>query len=143
LKGQRKKINIAPILATIAGILILIDGVVWLTDPNFYDILGIGEGFWGIFGNYPPSPSLLGGITILFAIIVLVGAYIMYMSAGYEIVGGIAVALFSLISLVVGGGFIVGTILGIIAGIFGILGTREPIEEAVIKPKDQEPHEKF
>ena len=148
MKGWRKRTSIALILSMIAVILILIDGILWLAYPSFESLHFIGTrsnlyDFWSMFGNLPPSPSLLGGFEILFALVVLVGAYYIYMPGGYEIVGGIMVTVFSIVSLVTGGGFIIGAILGIIGGLLGIIGTREPVAEAVVKPKDQEEHEKF
>jgi hypothetical protein len=134
--------NIAFILSLIAGILILVGGIVWLVDSSVYNYLGSGW-FFSTFGNSLLSPILVGGIAILIAIIVLIGAYYIYLPGGYEMVGGIIVLIFSLGSLVSGGGFIIGAVLGIIGGILGMARTRESIEEAVIKPKDQEEHERF
>jgi hypothetical protein len=140
--------NIAFILSLIAGVLILVGGIVWIVDRGIYDYLGLGgfagpNGFFGVFGTGPPLPTILGAVAILVAIIVLIGAYYVYLPGGYEMVGGITVLIFSLISLTTGGGFIIGTVLGIIGGILGMARTRESIEEAVIKPKDQEEHERF
>jgi len=150
LTSQRRRINLALILSVISGILILISGIVWLADPNLFNNIGLGEfdpnnsnGIFAVFGSNPPSTELLGGVTVLLAVIVFVGAYYVYLPAGYEAVGGIVVAVFSLICVITGGGFVVGTILGVIGGVLGILGTREPVEEAVIKPKDKDEHEKF
>ena len=133
--------NIAFILSFIAGVLILIGGVFWL-DSSIYNYLGLSW-FFSTFGNYSLSPVLLGGVAILIAIMVLIGAYYVYLPGGYEMVGGIIVLIFSLGSLVSGGGFIIGAVLGIIGGILGMARTRESIEEAVIKPKDKEEHERF
>jgi len=132
----------------LAVILVLIDGILWLAYPDFESLDFIGTrsnlySFWNMFGNRPPSPSLLGGFEILFSIVILVGAYYIYMPGGYETVGGIMVIVFSIVSLVTGGGFIIGAIIGIIGGLLGIIGNREPVAEAIIKPKDQEEHEKF
>jgi hypothetical protein len=141
--------NIAFILSLIAGILILISGIFWLVDPSLFDYIGLSgfrasvNGFFDIFGTYPPYPSLIGGLGILFGIIVLIGAYYVYLPAAYELLGGMIVLIFSIISLMTGGGFVIGTILGIIGGILGMARTPESVEEAVIKPKDQEEHERF
>jgi hypothetical protein len=50
----------------------------------------------------------------------MVGAVLIYMP-GKEVVGGIIVLIFSLLSIIVGGGFYLGLVLGIIGGILGIL----------------------
>jgi hypothetical protein len=141
--------NIAFFLSLIAGILILINGILWFADSTLFDNLGLGgfrtslTGFFNMLGSNPPPPSLLGGMAILCAIIVFIGAYYVHMPAAYEMVGGILVLVLSIISLTTGGGFIVGAILGMIGGILGMARTRESVEEAVVKPKDQEEHERF
>jgi hypothetical protein len=150
LTSRRRTVNLAFVLSVMAGVLILIGGIVWIMGSSLYNDIGLGGfnpnsggGFFSIFGNNPPSTDMLGGLSILFAIIILVGAYYVYLPAGYEIVGGIIVILPSLVSIITAGGFIIGAILGIIGGVWGILRTREPVEEAVTKPKDKEEHETF
>jgi hypothetical protein len=120
----------------IAGVLILIGGILWFIDPNFYSLNPSLGGFSLGVANY-----IRGGIAILLAIVVLIGAYYVYLPGGYEIIGGIMVALFSVVSIVAGGGFIVGTLLGLAGGVLSMFRTREPVEEAVIKPEEE--HEKF
>jgi hypothetical protein len=64
--------------------------------------------------------ATIGAIGVVFGIIVLVGAFLIYMP-GKEIIGGIIVLIFSIISIITFGGFIIGMILGIIGGILGLL----------------------
>ena len=135
---RRSRTNVALILSLIAGVLILIGGLVRFIDASFFSEHPLLGGFNPNIANY-----ILGGITILFAILVFIGAYYVYLSGGYGMIGGIIVAVFSVVSIATGGGFIVGTILGLIGGVLSIFSTREPTEEALIKPKDQEEHEKF
>lgn len=131
--------SVALILSVIAGILILIGGVVWFVDPNFHTHLNPALGGFNLgVANY-----ILGGLAILFAILIFIGSYYVYLRGGYEMIGGIIVALFSIFSIAVGGGFIVGTILGLIGGVLSIFGTRESAEEAIVKPEAKEEHEKF
>jgi len=130
-------------LCILAGIMMLIGSAMWFVTPPFYDSLGIG-GWFRFFGSYyPPPAQLLGGFMLLFTVLFFVGTYYVYMADGYEMVGGIFVIIISLISIITGGGIIIGTILGVIGGILGIASTREPAEEAIVKPKDQEEHERF
>lgn len=63
--------------------------------------------------------SLLGGIAVAFAIIIIVGAYFMY--AGMTEIGGVIVIVFSVLSIFVGSGWLVGLILALIGGILGLL----------------------
>jgi hypothetical protein len=113
-------------------------GIVWFVDSNFYSL---NPALGGL--NLGVAKYILGGIAILLAIVVFIGTYYVYLTGGDEMIGGIMVALFSIMSIAAGGGFIVGTILGLIGGVLSIFRTREPVEEAIIKPKDEEEHEKF
>lgn len=57
---------------------------------------------------------------IIFAILVIIGAILIYMP-GRETIGGIIVLGFSILSIFVGGGFIIGMILDIIGGALGLM----------------------
>jgi len=63
--------------------------------------------------------AVYGAIGLLFAIIVIVGAILIY-RPGKEILGGILVLVFSILSIIIGGGFFIGLILGIVGGALGI-----------------------
>ncbi|HMK95179.1 MAG TPA: hypothetical protein VK536_07235 [Candidatus Limnocylindrales bacterium] len=63
--------------------------------------------------------SVLGGIAVAFGIAIIVGAYLMY--TGMETAGGIIVLIFSVLSIFVGSGWLIGLILGVIGGILGLL----------------------
>ena len=111
-----KKATAGFIISLIAGILILINGLL------FVGIAGMIESI--------PSMDLIPGLTgmiagfaavgLIFAIIVIIGAILIYMP-GREMIGGILVLVFSILSIFIGGGFLIGLILGIIGGILGIL----------------------
>lgn len=113
-----KRATVGFAISLVAGIIILLNGI-WLLYlgsiasalgeliPGLGDILGVGL-------------TLLGGIGVVFAIIILIGAWLIY-TPGREMIGGILVLVFSIISIVTGGGFIIGLILGIIGGILGLV----------------------
>ena len=63
--------------------------------------------------------TVLGGVAIAFAIIIIVGAVLMYM--GMTTVGGAIVLVFSLLSIFVGSGWLIGLVLGVVGGILGLL----------------------
>jgi hypothetical protein len=64
--------------------------------------------------------ATLGTIGLILAILVIIGAVLIYMP-GKEVIGGILVLVFSVISLFFTlGGLIIGLILGIIGGALGI-----------------------
>lgn len=63
--------------------------------------------------------NLIGGVAIIFAILIIVVAYLLY--AGMATAGGIMVIVFSALSIFVGSGWLIGLILGLIGGILGLL----------------------
>ena len=63
--------------------------------------------------------NIVGGMAIVFAILILIGAFLMY--SGMGTAGGVIVLIFSALSIFVGSGWLIGLILGVIGGILGIL----------------------
>jgi hypothetical protein len=63
--------------------------------------------------------NIVGGIAIVFAVLIIVGTYLIY--SGMETAGGGIVLIFSVLSVFVGSGWLIGLILGIIGGILGLL----------------------
>ncbi|MEM2902037.1 MAG: zinc ribbon domain-containing protein [Candidatus Bathyarchaeia archaeon] len=101
----------------IAGIMIIINAAA-LLSLGFYT-------FWsGIFpwityfGAFPPW--MLFAIGIILGVIVCIGSVLMIL--GYGTIGAVVVMPAAIISLILGGGFIVGFVLGIVGGILGMLG---------------------
>ncbi|HML03774.1 MAG TPA: hypothetical protein VK487_10465 [Candidatus Bathyarchaeia archaeon] len=99
------------VVSLVAGILILLDGIFLAVSGDFLSSLG--------YGSFAGAVTVLGSITVLFAIIVFVGAWLIH-TLGREVAGGIIVLIFSLISIVTGDGFVIGLILGIIGGAIGL-----------------------
>lgn len=108
-----KRATVGFIISLIAGIFILVNGLVFLVLEEFLESLGVPVFVTGIFAG-------LASVGIVFAILVIIGAILIYMP-GKEIIGGILVLIFSILSIFIGGGFFIGLILGIIGGILGIL----------------------
>src|SRR5438552_18773710 len=76
--------------------------------------LGVGAGAAaGLFLIY-------GAVGLIFAILVLVGDVKVWMKAQSHVAAGVIILLFSLFSIISGGGFIIGLILGIVRGILRI-----------------------
>jgi len=63
--------------------------------------------------------NVVGGIAVVFAILMIVGAYLIYNRM--ETVGGIIVIVFSILSIFVGSGWLIGLLLGLIGGILALL----------------------
>lgn len=115
---RREKATIGFILSLIGGILILVQGLLLLL--SFVVIWRILENMMSNMKFLSGIITILGFITIVFGLIVVLGAILIY-KPGNETIGGILVLVFSIISFFIGGGFIVGTILGVIGGILGLL----------------------
>lgn len=112
-----KKATAGFVISLIAAILILINGLVvvalFATAGGMMSIVPGLEDLGAIM-------TAIGAVGLIFGIIVLIGAILIYMP-GKEVIGGILVLIFSILSIVIGGGFIVGLILGIIGGALGIV----------------------
>ena len=63
--------------------------------------------------------NIIGGVAVVFAILIIVGAYLIY--TGAATAGGTIVIIFSVLSILVGSGWLIGLIFGVIGGILGIL----------------------
>ena len=117
-------------LALAAGVLIITNAV----------LLGVvAECFIGIMPTLPGSdgndPTLLIGLAtvgLILGIIVLFGALMLHFKPANKKGWGIMIIVFSIPSVVMGGGFIVGFILGIIGGKMALSG------KSRIKKQNQE-----
>ncbi len=104
-------------LSLIAGLLVLTQGIIRIARGEL-NILGVLDEFRRrILGGV--ALEVIGVIAIIFGVLILIGAILLY-KPGYEIVGGILVLVFSALSIVTGGGFLVGFILGIVGGALGL-----------------------
>ena len=63
--------------------------------------------------------NVLGGIAIIFAIIIIIGSILIFNHM--EVAGGTVVIIFSLLSILVGSGWLIGLVLGVIGGILAFL----------------------
>lgn len=110
-------------ISFVAGILILLNGLVFFALQSiinsFIDFIPMPVTIPGI-GFAQSVFATIGAIGLVFGIIVIVGAFLIYMP-GKEVIGGIIVLIFSILSIVALGGFFIGLILGIIGGILGLL----------------------
>ena len=117
-----KRATIGFALSLVAGILILLCGIAFFALQSLLnsiiDVIPMPVTIPGI-GFAEAVFATIGAIGVVCAIIVLVGAFLIYMP-GKEVIGGIIVLIFSILSIVAFGGFIIGMILGIIGGALGI-----------------------
>ena len=112
--GAVKRATAGFIISLIAGILILINSLAFFALADLVESLGGMIPFFveGVL-------ETLGAIGAIIALVVIVGAFLIYMP-GKETIGGILVIILSILSIVIGGGFFIGLILGIIGGILGL-----------------------
>jgi hypothetical protein len=100
-------------LSLIAGILILINGAAVGAVRSFIGphIPGMGDRalVTGILGTVMVAGIILG-------LIVIVAAVMLYRNPAQKTMWGVIILVLSIISIFIGGGFIIGLILGIIGG---------------------------
>lgn len=104
-------------LSLIAGILIIINAAALLSN-SFYTMWAGIFPWITYFGAFPPW--VLVAIGLILGIVVAIGSVLMVL--GYGTIGAVVVFPAAVISLIIGGGFIAGFILGIVGGILGMLG---------------------
>ena len=106
------------IISLIAGLLILVQGILRLVRGELVSGLFSDELRRRILAGL--ALEIVGIIAIILGILVLIGTYLIY-SPGKEVAGGIIVLVLSVLSILTGGGFLAGFILGIVRGALGIL----------------------
>ncbi len=97
-------------ISLIAGILILANALLFTTAVG--SILGL------------VLPTLSGNLIIaagiVFGALTIMGSLLL--DRGKRAIGGLMVVIFSTLSIIVGGGFLIGLILGIVGGALGLAG---------------------
>jgi hypothetical protein len=99
------------------AVLILLRGVVRIVWGDIITFTGSDEIRRRLLAGL--ALNILGGIAVVFAILILVGAYLVY--NGMEVAGGVIILIFSVLSIFVGSGWLIGLALGVIGGILALL----------------------
>jgi hypothetical protein len=118
------------IISMVAGILILLNAGL-LLSWQFYDgsFQWANIFFWickidGYTCPLPAGGTFTGNITFMLGavigLIIIVGSIMMIL--GYGTIGSVVIFPLAVFSLLIGGGFIAGFVLGIIGGIMGMIG---------------------
>ena len=115
---ETKRAIIGFIISLLAGLLILIQGIVRLVRAEWALDFGFGEIPRRFFGA--TFLTTRGIFAVVFGIIILLGAFLIY-RPGKEMASGILVLVFSAMSIIAGGGFLVGFVLGVIGGVLGLV----------------------
>jgi len=113
-----KRATIGFAISVVAALIILAQGIVRVFRGQAIAFLGSDELRRRVLSGL--RVEFVGTIAIIFAILILLGAYFIY-SPGKETIGGIIVLVFAAISIITGGGWLIGLILGIAGGILGLL----------------------
>jgi hypothetical protein len=113
-----KRATVGFALSIVAALIVLAQGIVRIFRGEAYTFLGSDELRGRVLSGL--RLQLVGALAIIFAIVILLGAYFIY-RPGKETVGGIIVLVFAGISIITGGGWLIGFILGIVGGILGLL----------------------
>jgi hypothetical protein len=114
-----RQVSAAFILSVVSGALILLQGALRLFRSQWGLELGIGEFRKHTLGGI--DYKVLGVMSIVLGFIVIMGALLMKKPDRAR-QGAITVIAFSALSILAGGGFIAGLILGVIGGAFALSG---------------------
>jgi hypothetical protein len=101
-------------LALTAGLWIMVNAVLLGVVARWF--IGIMPTLPGSSGNDPTLLIELAASGLIFGIIVLLGTLMLHIKPARKKVWGIMIVAFSIPSVIMGGGFIIGFILGIIGG---------------------------
>jgi hypothetical protein len=112
--SQNEKPTKAPTWSLIAGILMLSNSTLLGAAATWFPwiILTLP----GSSANDSPFLVRLATVGLLFGALIVLGAIMLHLRPANKRVWGIMILVFSILSYVTGGGFIVGSILGIIGG---------------------------
>ena len=113
-----KRATIGFVISLVAALIILAQGIVRIFRGEAIAFLGSDELRRRVLAGL--ALEAVGVIAIAFAILILLGAFLIY-SPGKETVGGIIALVFAALSMITGGGWLIGLILGIAGGILGLL----------------------
>lgn len=88
--------------------------------------IGIIPTLPGSTGNDPTLLMELATVGLIFGVMVLLGALMLHFKSAKKKAWGIMIMLFSFPSMIMGGGFMIGFILGIIGGELALSGKPKP-----------------
>src|SRR5208282_6048937 len=106
------------ILTLVAGILVILNAGALLSS-SFYN-MWVSAFFWIPVIDNSPTHGLIFAIGAIIGLILLIGSILMLL--GYGTIGSIVVFPMAVLSLIIGGGFVAGFVLGVVGGILGMLG---------------------
>ena len=114
-KPKRAMLGFA--FSLVGAILILTRGIIRIIAGDIITFVGSDEVRHRFVAGL--ALNLVGGVAVVFAVLIIVGAYFIYKRM--ETTGGIIVLVFSVLSIFVGSGWLIGLILGVIGGLLAIV----------------------
>jgi hypothetical protein len=109
--------TLAIVFSIVGAILILTRGIIRIVAGDIITFVGSDEVRHRFLAGI--ALNIIGGVAVVFAILILVGAYLIYNKM--EATGAVLVLIFSVLSILVGSGWLIGLILGVIGGILALL----------------------
>ena len=106
------------VLTLLAGILVILNAGALLSQ-SFYN-LWVSAFFWIPVIDTSPTHGLIFVLGAIIGLTLLMGSILMLL--GYGTIGSIIVFPLAIVSLLVGGGFVAGFVLGVMGGILDMLG---------------------
>ena len=114
---KRQKATLGIAFSIMGAALIFLRGLIRISAGDVITFVGSDEVRHRFLAGL--ALNLIGGVAVAFAILIIVGAYLIY--SGAEMTGGIIVIIFSVLSILVGSGWLIGLILGVIGGLLAIV----------------------
>jgi hypothetical protein len=114
---KRQKATLGIAFSITGAALIFLRGLIRISAGDVITFVGSDEVRHRFLAGL--ALNLIGGVAVAFAILIIVGAYLIY--SGAEMTGGIIVIIFSVLSILVGSGWLIGLILGVIGGLLAIV----------------------
>jgi hypothetical protein len=114
---KRQKATLGITFSITGAVLIFLRGLIRIIAGDVITFVGSDEVRHRFLAGL--ALNLIGGIAVAFAILIIAGAYLIY--SGAEMTGAILVIVFSGLSIMVGSGWLIGLILGVIGGLLAIV----------------------
>jgi len=112
-QSNQRMVNTGFILSTVSSALIILQGALHIVRARWGLELGLGE--FRRHSLIGMDFKVLGAASIVLGVMVLVGAYFIH-TQGRVKEGAITVIAFSALTIVVGGGYLLGVVLGTVGG---------------------------
>ena len=123
MSSQKQKPEAAYVLSLGGGVLMLVGGMLsslwFISGASYFGGVGMMGGLGGMMGGFGFPFGMMGGLSLVglvAGIIVIVGAVMLSSRPTERTAWGTIIIIFSAISLLGMGGFLIGAIMGIVGG---------------------------